>query len=115
MDSNCQEPSIHGLPDDKLNDLVIKRVSIDSKHNDPADKVNGVGYNEVPQHHVSHEEDQGQRQLDLQLVEPSTGPGSQVLELEGQQDHEDDNTVDQKHVGPPMYRLDVGVVEFINE
>lgn len=93
VDADCQEQGIHHLADDELRDLVVELLRDDHKKHDPADHVNQIGDHEVLQHHVPHEEDQAQSQLDLQLVEASSSPLTDVLGLEGQQHQEHDNAV----------------------
>ena len=54
----------------------------------------------MSQENIPHHENKAERKLDLQLIEPSNGPLSQVFSLVGQKDDQHDDTVNQKHVGP---------------
>lgn len=115
VDTDCQQNGVHDLAENELQDLVLEALRIQSNHGEPGHQVDGVGDDEVPQQHVPHHEYQRQSQLDLQLVEASDSPGAEILDLVGQKDAQNHDSVDQQQICPKMHVLESGVVQFIDQ
>lgn len=115
MNSCCQQDRVHNLTQDELDDLVLKLFRNDRYRTDPGYDVNEVSDQVVPEQHITHHEDQGDRQLNLQLVEAGDGPSSQVLGLVGEEDEQDDDAVEVLGVRPQEYVLELWVVQLIDQ
>ena len=60
-----KQNSIHDLSNDKLNNLILKLLSKKNDDHDPGNHINRVSDDKVAKHHIPHEEDQTQGELDL--------------------------------------------------
>ena len=65
MDSDGQQNGVHDLSQDKLYDLIFELFSDEADYKDPGAHVDSVCNNEVAKEHISHHENERERQLNL--------------------------------------------------
>lgn len=69
----------------------------------------------MAQKHVSHHENERDGELNLELIETSYGPLTEILDLEGKQYSQDHYAINEKHVGPEVNHLVCWVVQLVNQ
>lgn len=70
------------MSNDELKDLVLELHCDEANDNKPTDHVDQISSQEMSQHHIAHEEQKRQSQLNLELIKSCLGPLSQIFDLE---------------------------------